>query len=166
VLRRRALSFLLAAAFALPGALLAGGCGSGSAADKGKRAGAKQAGAGGEEADREAALKQVQREDSVAFYQLSTTTGLLSERAAALVHGQRPPHVSDLAAAKLRVKALAPRSADLQSVRLRLVRLLDRPPAGGDRRAARATLGDTSRLVVDLARYAHAHQQYSALVPD
>jgi hypothetical protein len=168
MLRRRPLLLPLAvaAALALTGALLVGGCGGGGEADKEKRAGEQQGEASGEEAEREAALKQIHREDSVAFYQLSTTTGLVSTRAAAVAHGQRPPRASELTAATLRVRALAPRDAELRRLRLQLLRLLGRLNPGGDRRAARATLADTSRLVVELARYTHAHQQYAALAPD
>jgi hypothetical protein len=160
------LPLILAAVLALTGILLVGGCGGGGESDKTKRAGEQQGDAGGEEAEREDALKQIRREDSVAFYQLSTTTGLLNTRAAALAHGERPPRESDLADARVRVRALTPRDVQLQRLRIELLRLLGRPPPAGDRRAARATLADTSRLVVDLARYTHAHQGYAALAPD
>lgn len=167
--RTRVISVATAvAALALPGAIFVSGCGSGKGRDKGERAG-EQRGEGaaqGEEAEKEQALKQIPREDSVAFYQLATTTGLLTERAAALVRGRRPPRAPELAAATSRVRALAPRDPALQRLRVRLLDMLGRPPPAGDRRAARVTLAAASKLELELARYTHAHQQFGALVPD
>jgi hypothetical protein len=148
--------------------------GCGGSERKSKQEPAGEQGGGGEpkgESEREAAekrkaLEKVPPEDSTAFYQLATTTGLLSGRAALISRGMVPRGGAELKAATRRVRSLRPRDGDLQHIRDELLRTLGRTPAAGDARGARTTLAATSSLTLNLQAFTRKHPQYGALAPD
>jgi hypothetical protein len=165
--RHRAAAALVTAALALslPSAVALGGCGGSERKTKGAE-GTPKGESEREAAQKRAALDQIPPQDSTAFYQLATTTGLLSARAAAVSYGRTPRGAAELQAATRRVGTLRPRDGDLQRIRDQLIQTLRRAPAAGDTRGARTTLAATSSLILNLQAFTRKHPQYGVLAPD
>jgi len=130
---------------------------------------------GGSEAEREAAeraeaAKQIAVEDRVAYYQLTTTSGLLRSNLAAAEHGDPPSAQDDadaLAAAASRVRRTEPKDSGLQGARRRLLALLAATEAGQPSKAEAAKrLHELDEINAALSRFLSREPAQAVLVPD
>jgi hypothetical protein len=123
----------------------------------------------GEEGGRRLAEKRLPTADRIAFYQLTTSLGLVHARATAAAQGRSSGLVgtNEVKAATKRIGSLKPRNRTLARCRDELLRSL--ALAGHrklDRPAARRALRDARRSRALLNEYAHAHGEVLGLVPD
>jgi hypothetical protein len=126
--------------------------------------------AGREEAERAEAAKEIAVEDRVAYYQLTTTSGLLRSNLAAAKHGDPPSKQDDaeaLAAAQSRVRRAQPKDSGLQDARRRLLALLSASEAGKPSRAEAARrLQKLDEINAALSRFLSREPAQAVLVPD
>ena len=160
---------LAAVAVAAAAAVGLGACGGGHA----ERAKGDQTQGGGEEAEREAAARQLPAEDRVAYYQLATTAGILRTEAALAQRGRTGTGTSSdgaLHAGRARLAVLRPRDATLARLRGPLAGAVDvfrrASPGVARRSAAPAALNAAAAVDAGLRRYVVRHGAQGQLVPD